>query len=161
MSAAVARTGFDVAFALLLVTACSFDPDYQKTRYVCRLDRCPDGFTCVDEVCVPGDPDASTTDASGEAPDASEIDAGASPSCEDQFGDAPSYTLCDESPSTCSFDVVTDGTCDDLCASYGETCVGAVDSDSGTACDDQGTTTCSSSHSSQICECTRGARAST
>jgi hypothetical protein len=43
-------------FALLLLTACSFDADYGHAHVTCTDDVCPSGLACVDHVCTtPGD----------------------------------------------------------------------------------------------------------
>ncbi|MBZ0238973.1 MAG: hypothetical protein K8M05_42070 [Deltaproteobacteria bacterium] len=59
------------------LTGCAFDADYAGTSLRCPASspRCPDGYTCVDEVCTrAGATDAG--DGDGDAPDASGADAG-------------------------------------------------------------------------------------
>ena len=44
---------------LLIAAGCSLNVDYKGTTYQCAAgDTCPDGYTCVDQVCVPSQPPA-------------------------------------------------------------------------------------------------------
>ena len=48
-------------------------------------------------------------------------------SCTELFGSAPDFVLCEETETTCSFNARMDGgTCDQMCASLGSVCVGAL-----------------------------------
>ena len=145
-----------VILASALLAACSFEPDYGETRYVCRLERCPEGYVCIDRVCVTGAADAAA------APDAA-VDAGpepspdaADPSCDRLFGAANGYQLCSETATTCTFNVdVNETSCDHQCGLFGSTCESASDSDQGFPCVVAGATACATTHNSVICTCVR------
>lgn len=151
-----------LAAALVLAASCSFEPDYADTRYVCRLDRCPDGFVCIDEICVIGSSDAAPTVGGGPAPfdagpgpDAATPDAG-KPTCDQQFGSADEYLLCSEETATCRFNVMAgESSCDQQCAMFGGTCVDADDSNAGDPCVAVASTGCGTPHNSVICTCMR------
>jgi len=150
--------GRTVLVVAALATACSFDPDYGGTQYICKLERCPSGYVCIDEVCVTGASDAASDGAAldGPAPDGPVIDGGETPSCEAQFGAAEAYELCSETATTCTFDMFAGETsCDDQCELYGGTCVQAMDSDNGFPCVDSGNTACDAPHNYVICTCAR------
>lgn len=97
--------------------------------------------------------DAATT------PDAALPDT-SPPSCDELYGEAPEYILCAEEAATCTFNARTDGgTCNEMCALYGGTCIRAHDNEStpGTECvanlpagDD-----CNTPRSTEICVCSR------
>jgi hypothetical protein len=135
-----------------MLVSCSFEPDYADTRYVCKLERCPDGYVCVDEVCLRGVPDAAIDDAA--ATDGA-IDGAGAASCDDLFGTVPEYELCEESTATCTFGGLIEGTCDAMCAMFGSTCESARDSDEGAVCVELGEVGCDSMHGRAICTCLR------
>lgn len=147
-----------------LAASCSFDGDYAGTSYICKLDRCPSGYVCIDEVCVTGASDAAATDGApldgpvtdGPVADGPAADSREPPSCDEQFGAANGYQLCSETPTTCTFDVMADNTsCDDQCALFGSTCEDARDSDAGAPCVDSGGTSCGTPHNAVMCTCAR------
>jgi hypothetical protein len=82
------------------------------------------------------------------------------PTCNELYGTAPQYILCWETPTTCSFNVATNGgNCNQLCAEFGSTCVEAYDnvSDPGLECAPKAATgdTCTTNRSTEICVCSR------
>lgn len=137
--------------AVAAIASCSFEPDYGETRYICKLDRCPEGYVCVDEICVTGASDASVDGAAPDGP----VDSGPA-SCDDLFGVAPEYELCEDSPTTCTFGAHLDGiSCDAMCEMFASTCESAQDSDSGALCVPVGASGCDATHSRAICTCVR------
>ena len=59
--------------------------------------------------------------------DAGSADSGL-PSCDDTFGEAAGYELCEETAASCEFSVnLSSSTCTALCASYGASCINAFD----------------------------------
>jgi hypothetical protein len=162
----------------LAVAGCVVDVDLGGSRLVCSDGRCPGGFTCVEERCVPesgggedaapGD-DAASAD-SAPAPDAPPADAAppdAPPptACEQQYGQAPGFVLCAEERGSCQFYVNSGGvdvTCADLCLDVGGgLCVTAgnasADPPEPFACVVQKETGCEVVNASQICTCTSNA----
>jgi hypothetical protein len=146
--------------ALLALAGCKVDVDFDNTRFMCADGVCPDGYECVDAVCVvseggDGDGGAGATDG-GDADAMAPLQA-----CLDQFGGAPGYQLCAENVDSCEFFHATgDGTqitCDEVCPVYGATCVESYDATAGeTQCTrDTAEEGCVVAHSSQICVCTR------
>lgn len=81
------------------------------------------------------------------------------PSCDEVFGMASGYFLCNSDDSSCSFNVSTGGnSCNTICGSFGETCLGAQDNPGagGDVCFVQGPYDCAStSKSTTICICSR------
>jgi hypothetical protein len=151
--------------ALLGLVACKVDVDFNNTRFQCTDGACPDGYECVDAVCVAveggdgdGDGDGGVdADGGGGAPDGS----GELQACDDQFAEAPSYQLCAENADSCEFFTgtidQTQVTCDEVCPVYGATCVQSYDATAGGAqCTrDTAEEGCTVPHSSQICVCSR------
>src|SRR5688500_4146058 len=73
-------------------------------------------------------------------------------SCTELFGSAPDFVLCEETETTCSFNARIDGgTCDQMCASLGSPCVGAINN--GESCEElpDNNDTCETSRSTEIC----------
>lgn len=69
-----------IIFALVALTACSLDVDYTGTYYACGPNgECPDGYLCVQQVCIPAEPDPTTC--------SSLIAAGGSHTCITRSGD--------------------------------------------------------------------------
>ena len=138
---------------------CKVDIDFNNTRFQCTDGNCPDGYRCVEAVCVlendaaPGE----IADGGGGAADA----AGELQTCDIQFSAANGYVLCAENADSCEFFNATgDGTqvlCTTVCETYGATCVESYDATAGeTPCTrDTGAEACAVLHSSQICVCTR------
>lgn len=67
-----------LAVAATGLTACSFDADYRGTTLLCppSAPRCPDGYTCVNQVCTTGAATDAASDGDADAADASSTDAG-------------------------------------------------------------------------------------
>lgn len=163
------------AISFLLLTAalavgCQVDVDLGGTQFTCRDGSCPDGYTCVADRCVSGDAAedidaAAATDATSgggdldaDIPDAATApDAGQLLSCDDQFGAAPSYELCTETPTSCAFFLSRDTgtTCSMVCAEFGAACLTAHDAEDTAHCTPQTEDGCDASHFSQICTCAR------
>ena len=138
----------------------------------CSGVECPTGYTCEEGECVVAAlsseqapdaaapltaADAGPQDADVAPPDAAPIQL---QSCGEQFGLASGYLLCAEQPSTCEFFSQTaGGTCADLCASLGSTCVDAYDSSADAPCTVQSADGCLAAHTTQTCICERGAAA--
>lgn len=151
--------------ALLGLVGCKVEVDFDNTRFQCTNGECPEGYECVDAVCVltegpAGDGGADGVDAGGAGPDA----AIARVACNDQFGAAPGYELCMENADSCEFFHATgDGTqvtCQDVCPMFGgATCVESYDATVGEmqCTRDTGAEACVVAHSSQLCVCTRNA----
>lgn len=153
-----------VHLALLGLLGCKVDVDFNNTRFRCADGSCPDGYECVEEVCVvidgPGGDGGAGPDGGGGGPDG----AVALVPCDEQFGAAPGYELCAEDADGCEFFHATgDGTqvtCDEVCPMFGgATCVDSFDSSVGEAqCTPDGAAEgCAVAHSSQICVCSRNA----
>ena len=78
-------------------------------------------------------------------------------SCENLFGAAPEFMLCEETAQTCSFNVRLDqSTCHQLCRRLGSTCVGALDNNASN-CEavSNSTDTCLTQRQTEICICER------
>jgi hypothetical protein len=150
-----------LAAATTLVAGCLLDIDYDGTRFSCNDGVCPDGFACVDGTCVAsaaGQDGGAGGDATGQA-DAGAADSGPLLTCDEQFGAAPSYTLCLEEATTCEFFVTADvaSACTDICLQYDATCVNSYDATGGgTECTRELEGACTATHQSQICICDRG-----
>jgi hypothetical protein len=102
-----------------------------------------------------GDPPVVETDAdSGSSSSSGSV---APPSCDDVFGKAPGYVLCEETDTTCNFAALTMGTCAQMCAAYGGTCLEAFDNvgSGGVECVPVrlSTDTCDTSRQTEICVC--------
>ena len=102
---------------------------------------------------------ASTGEVIGTGTGASSSEGGMPASCDDIFGAAPDYVLCMADATSCTFTVSTGGSsCDTVCASFGEACLGALDNPGlgGDRCLVQGPYDCAStSKAYTICICTR------
>ncbi len=80
--------------------------------------------------------------------------------CDDIFGPAPDYVLCESDEMSCTFAVSTGGgSCDDVCGLFGEMCLGAIDNPAlgaGMPCAEQGPYTCDETVKNYtMCICTR------
>lgn len=149
-----------LAAAAALLGGCLLDIDYDNTRFSCSDGVCPDGFSCLEGTCVAasaGQDGGAGGDADPMA-DAGDPDGTAAMSCDEEFGAAPSYTLCVEEADTCEFFVTADvaTACNDICAQYGATCVNSFDATGGgTECTREVEGLCTATHMSQICICSR------
>lgn len=77
----------------------------------------------------------------------------ASDTCDSIFGGATDYLLCNETSSSCKFNVtLSGGDCDTLCTSFGKTCIGAFDNNAG-SCIELSADTCSTTRQDEICVC--------
>ena len=83
------------------------------------------GDTCdtprpMDEICICEHPSGSTPPPPPPPPPAAA-------DCTELFGSAPGFIFCEETATTCSFNVRTNGgTCTQICAGFGTACVGAI-----------------------------------
>jgi hypothetical protein len=76
--------------------------------------------------------------------------------CSDKYGAAPSYTLCLEASTTCSFATHTaGGTCEALCSGFGGICLDQDNSSMGTCTATNRNDSCSTARDNAICLCTR------
>jgi hypothetical protein len=120
----------------------------------CGDGKCPDGFECVASRCEPiaAGEEAGSIDGSVDPIDAALPDA-AFFTCDQQFGAAPGYQLCEEKEGNCSFLVLAaaDTTCAQICADLHGTCVMAGNADPGAPCIAQTNELCDVLHTSQIC----------
>lgn len=151
------------AFAILAAAAgllggCLLDIDFDGTKFSCDDGKCPDGFSCVEAMCVA----QSSGGDGGPGGDGGSADAGRDGgpllSCDEQFGAALQYTLCVEEPTTCEFFVATEvgATCTDICLTYDAECVNSFDATGGgTECTHEIEDGCVVTHQSQICICGR------
>jgi len=82
---------------------------------------------------------------------------GPSGTCEQRFGDAPGYQLCDESRQTCTFSAFLDGSdCAQLCSDLDSECVDAFDNPppgGAMQCNAEGPSNCETNAGTQICVC--------
>ena len=122
-----------------------------------------DASTTGDDDDDDDDDDESTSSSTGEGTTSGDDTSGgttAAPlSCDELFMTAPGYVYCDETPTTCSFNANTNGTCDAMCASLDSECVAAFDNpnSAGQECDviRPNRDTCGTVRGTEICECTR------
>jgi hypothetical protein len=71
--------------------------------------------------------------------------------CEEMYGTAPSFDLCEETTNSCRFYVQTsEDTCKNLCSSYGGECVDNYDGNCASSIGSQG---CNVVHYDQVCIC--------
>lgn len=139
MSSATLRACGLVLSFLLALAGCRVEVDYGDTRFTCSDGvTCPPAHECVGGVCLP--PPADGADL---------------PTCEQRFGDAPEYELCEQSPDLCTFATRTGGgTCAETCASFDSECITAYDNDD-VPCDAVQEDGCDRPRSTEICVCTR------
>ena len=104
------------------------------------------------------EPDAPQTqpDAASPVPDA----APTLTSCNELYGAAPEYVLCQQLDLTCEFNVLTNGgNCNQMCANFGGSCVAAYDNDTGPDLDcvrkEASGDDCTTNRNTEICICTR------
>ena len=147
--------------AAFLLGGCLVDVNFDDTNFTCNDGKCPDGFACVSGMCV-------AMDGGGAGEDGGGVDAGGDASvlltCDEQFGAAGGYTLCEETETTCEFFVQVEvaATCTDICAIYeNATCTASYDANGGgTECTrETADEACAVTHSGQICVCSRNAPA--
>ncbi len=134
---------------LLLSTACSFDAS-----------------TTVDPISTEGADAAlpgvgvsydggATVDANRFEMPGDEQDAAPSkppPTCEEMYGTATNFDLCEETTNSCRFYVMTnEDTCTNLCSSFGGECIDNYDGDCSSGIGSQG---CDIVHYDQVCICT-------
>ncbi len=79
------------------------------------------------------------------------------PTCDELYGSAPGYLLCDESQDECTFSAqINGGSCSDLCTSFGATCIAAYDNGAGDSCVVQSLSdTCFTLRVTEICVCSK------
>jgi hypothetical protein len=82
---------------------------------------------------------------------------GAAGTCDEIFGAAPGYLLCEETPETCSFNAtLTMTSCDSMCMMFGSTCTGVfTNTASDCASIDVATTCDDATANDQICVCAK------
>lgn len=158
-----ARFYMAAALGLLMSAGCVVSVDYGNTSFSCADGECPDGYSCVEAVCV-SDEIAAAVDAAppqvdaDQTPDAGEPDSTPLATCEELFGQAPGYQLCSEDELSCSFNVALAGeTCTAACLLLESTCLAAFDNDAADLCAPIEATgdTCDTPRSTEICVCAR------
>ena len=100
-----------------------------------------------------GDPDTS-----GDPPmtDDGGSSSGGAMSCDDQFGAAAGYELCEETAESCSFNATTDGgSCDAMCMMFGSTCITAFTNDMSNCASQLLEVACSEVAGDNICVCAK------
>ena len=156
----------------LVLAGCFVDVDLGGSRLQCSDGRCPDGFECIDALCVAdgqggaNDAGADEADAAPQpdaapepdgAPDGAPPDAPLPSACDEQYGRAPGYVLCEEDQDSCQFFLETKvaASCNEHCLNIGGgTCLEAFNADPGAECDLQKPTGCESTiNQSQVCVC--------
>jgi hypothetical protein len=163
--------------AALALAGCIVDVSLGDARLLCTEGRCPSGYACVEDRCVPDDQAAADAGDGADPADASPADAaptdggpdGASPdgappdaaplTCDEQYGGAGGYQLCDEQPDSCELFLLIDPSapCSQHCADVGGgACLTAFNADPADTCARQEETGCDAPNSSEICVCARG-----
>jgi hypothetical protein len=108
--------------------------------------------------------DASSSGTStGEVPGSSSGDATSStsdppaPTCNELFGAANGYNLCEEDMASCTFVVNANGaSCNMICNSFDQACIGAIDNPGGLRCTYLGPLDCDDAENgSTICICAK------
>jgi hypothetical protein len=93
------------------------------------------------------------------AADAATTDGGLpSSACDDVFGAARGYVLCDSDDSSCTFYLNLDGdfSCATACDGFGVACLdGWDDTDTANQCEVEVRIGCDDAHSDEICQCAR------
>jgi hypothetical protein len=155
------RSHLLLVIALVVQGGCLVDVDFDGTSFACTSGECPDGYACVAERCVlPTDAGGGASDASESSADAGSDQADAAvqlATCDEQFSAAPGYVLCVEAADTCEFFHLVDVAvpCDQVCATYGSTCVTTYNSTPGTECTREEEGPCTTARGSQLCVCAR------
>ncbi|MEX1365223.1 MAG: hypothetical protein AB1Z98_19000 [Nannocystaceae bacterium] len=85
---------------------------------------------------------------------------GSPATCDELYGNAPGYVLCEETDTECRFNATTGGgTCNEVCADFGGMCLAAFDNpnDRGRECVviEPNTDTCATERSTELCVCSR------
>lgn len=157
-----------VSVAATVLVSCIVDVDWSGARLACTDGRCPDGFECVEERCVPEGGEPPVADAAVDPPDpdaepepvadAAPPDAAATNACDEQYGGAVGYQLCEATDGSCQFFVNNrlQVTCEQICRELGGTCLTAHDGDPVDPCALQAEDGCLTPHGSQICTCSLG-----
>lgn len=99
---------------------------------------------------------ADSTPMTDDGSTGSMMDTGAM-TCDEQFGAALDYMLCDEQPDSCQFNVTMNmmASCNDVCAMYGGMCT-AADTNDADLCVSSGMSTCDDMASNNaICTCSK------
>lgn len=117
---------------------------------------------------APVDPVTTDPDTSGDPPttESSSGDPGSSssgdppdppPTCQELFGAANGYTPCMEDDTSCTFALNSNGsTCNQVCGSFGQPCIGGIDNPGGLECTSQGPLTCDQfENGTTICICAK------
>jgi hypothetical protein len=103
-------------------------------------------------------PDDDASASADDAADGDESSTGMVPSCDEQYGGAPDYLLCEETPESCSFNATIANTisCNDVCSMFGGTCIEAHLNEED-LCLSTGPASCDQNDFNDgICVCTRG-----
>lgn len=77
-------------------------------------------------------------------------------SCDESYGTAPDYVLCEQRDDACVFSATTNGgNCNEMCAALGGVCIEAFDNDPGAPCVANPGDNCATTADDEICVCTR------
>lgn len=140
--------------SLVLLAGCTASADFSDTSFACSDGKCPNGFNCVQLMCVSelAVDAGSLADATVSIPDAMPLVA-----CDVLFGEAPGYQLCSEDAVSCSFNVNLAGeTCTIACQRLETTCLAAFDNETELCVPIEVTgDTCDLARQSEICVCAR------
>jgi len=135
-----------------------------------RLDRALDAPQAKPDQAKPDQakpdqakPDQAKPKVDRALPDKASPDRPPKKSCQERYGQAASYLLCQETATTCRFNAnikiaTAAGTCEALCAQYGGTCLAAYDNPDGAGneCTALSTPdTCATQRTTEICVCSR------
>ncbi len=119
----------------------------------------PDGSTTepADESTTTDEPPSDSSSSTTGRPSGSSSGGEVLLTCDQIFDTATDYLLCDSDDTSCSFSVTTGNqSCDTICMSFGETCLGANDNPGGASCTIQGPYGCGdTSKGTTICICSR------
>lgn len=164
MGSAAATRLASSALLVALGGGCFVDYDFDNTSFACTDGTCPSGYQCVAERCVQpsgaGDAGGGGADAAAASDAAIGADAALQlATCDEQFSESTGYQLCAEAETSCEFFhlAAAPEACADVCAAYGATCITTFNSDEATPCTRQDEAVCTTTRSSQICICSRGA----
>lgn len=126
---------------VMLSTGCSFDPSTTLEPVG------PEGADAAPPAVSATLDGGVGIDARFEMPDASEP----ALSCNDMYGTASDFNLCEETSDSCRFYVRTnEDSCTNLCSSFGGACIDNYDGNCGSGIGSQG---CNVVHFDQVCIC--------
>lgn len=103
--------------------------------------------------------ESGDSESSGSPPpmtDSGDSTTGMAGTCNDLFGMAPAYELCEETPDSCSFNAMTDGgSCDEMCMMFGATCITSFTNDMSDCASMMDEVACTEVAGDNICVCAK------